>query len=99
MEPTLLRDGNLKFCYYGVPTTNKKRLTGFARVYTHDKKPEVQSNEEVKLKGYSSLVHELPVSEVCQKEIQTHRYFVKKKAFFKLKESDVVDVLKYAPLS
>ena len=77
----------------------KKRLTGFAQVWTHDTKPEVQSNGEVKLKGYHAHVHDLPVvSEVCQKVIQATRYISGGRALFKLKDSDVKEVLKYAPL-
>ena len=85
--------------YYGVPKTNKKRLTGYAKVWTHDSKPEVQMNAECKLKDYKLVSHELMVADVCQKVIVPVLYSRGKKNYYKLKPADVKDVLKYRALT
>ena len=82
-----------------MPKTNKKRLTGFQRVWTHPTKPEIQQNAECKLKDYSVVEHDLPISEVCQKVIKPISYVNKGRMCFKLRAEDVKDVLKYAPMS
>ena len=92
-------DDEIKFCYYGVPKTNKKRLTGFQRVWTHPTKPEIQQNAECNLKDYSVSEHDLPLSEVCQKVIEPISYMTKGRMCFKLRAEDVKNVLKYAPMS
>ena len=85
--------------YYGVPKSNKKRLTGFSKVWTHESKPEVQTNAECKLKDYKLVSHELMISDVCQKVIVPVLYSRGKKDYFKLKPADVKDVLKYRALT
>ena len=85
--------------YYGVPKSNKKRLTGFAKVWTHESEPEVQMNAECKLKGYKLVSHELMLSDVCQKVIVPVLYSRGSKDYYKLKPADVKDVLKYRALT
>ena len=87
----------IKFCYYGVPKTNKKRLTGFQRVWTHPTKPEIQQNAPVKMKGYKIVDHEVLMSEFCQKVIVPVEYGPLSNRKFKLKYDDVQEVLKYRP--
>ena len=92
-------EDEIKFCYYGVPKSNKKRLNGFQQVWTHPTKPEVQQNAECKLKDYAAVQHDLPLNEVCQKVIKPDTHVSKGRLCFKLKAADVKDVLRYAPMS
>ena len=84
--------------YYGVSKHNKKRLKNFAKVWTHDSKPEVQTNGECKRVGYAAEEHYLPLESLCQKVIVPVSYMTKGQPLFKLKAADVKDVLKYKSL-
>ena len=84
--------------YYGVKKTNKTRLKGWQLVWTHPSKSELQSNSEVKLKGYEVADVELPLTAVCQKVIVPVEYTYCGKQYFRLKKADVKDVLKYKSL-
>ena len=85
--------------YYGVSKHNKKRLKNFAKVWTHDSKPEVQTNGECKRVGYAAEEHYLPLESLCQKVIVPESYMVRRQQLFKLKAADVKDVLKYGSLA
>ena len=89
---------HITFNYYGVKKTNKTRLKGWQLVWTHPSKSELQSNSEVKLKGYEVADVELPLTAVCQKVIVPVEYTYCGKNYFRLKKADVKDVLKYKSL-
>ena len=91
-------EDHITFNYYGVKKTNKARLKGWQLVWTHPSKPEVQSNAEVKLKGYEVADVELPLTAVCQKVIVPVEYTYCGKNYFRLKKADVREVLKYKSL-
>ena len=87
------------FSYFGVSKQNKKRLVGFQQVWNHEdaSKPEIQQNAPVKLKGYKIVDHEVLLSEFCQEVIVPVEYGPPTNRKFKLKYSDVQEVLKYRP--
>ena len=89
---------NITFNYYGVKKTNKQRLKGWQLVWTHPSKSELQSNSEVKLKGYEVADVELPLTAVCQKVIVPVEYTYCGKSYFRLAKADVKEVLKYKSL-
>lgn len=84
--------------YYGVSKQNKKRLKNFAKVWTHESEPEVQTNGECKKEGYTAEEHYLPLESLCQKVIVPVSYVTKGQTLFKLKAADVKEVLKYKAL-
>ena len=89
---------HITFNYYGVKKTNKGRLKGFEKVWTHPSKSEVRSNVEVKLKDYEVADVDLPLTAVCQKVIVPVEYNFNGKTYFRLKKADVKEVLKYKAL-
>ena len=90
----------LAFNYFG--TTSKDRLTKFAKVWTHEEKPEIQSNQLVIKAGYEVEEHELPIEEVCQKVIIPKEYKEKgsgksvSRVWYKLTEEQIEGVLSYS---
>ena len=84
--------------YYGVSKQNKKRLKNFAKVWTHESEPEVQTNGDCKKDGYTAEEHYLPLESLCQKVIMPVSYVTRGQKLFKLKAADVKDVLKYKSL-
>ena len=92
-------DDAVAFSYFGVSKQNKKRLVGFQQVWNHDdaSKPEIQQNAPVKMNGYKIVDHEVLLSEFCQKVIVPVEYGPPTNRKFKLKYSDVQEVLKYRP--
>ena len=77
---------------------NKKRLKNFVKVWTHDSKPEVQTNGECKRVGYTAEEHYLPLESLCQKVILPVSYMTKGQQLFRLTAADVKDTLKYKSL-
>ena len=84
--------------YYGVSKQNKKRLKNFAKVWTHDSEPEVQTNGECNRDGYTAEEHYLPLESLCQKVIVPASYVTRGQKLFKLKAADVKDVLRFKSL-
>ena len=89
---------HMTFNYFGVAKTNKSRLKGWQLVWTHPSKPEIQSNAEVKLKGYEVSEVELPLTAVCQKVIVPVEYNYRGKKYFRLNKADVKEVMKFKAL-
>ena len=67
---------------------------GFAKVWTHKTKPELQTNS-ILGDGYECEEHEVSIDDVAQKVIVPERYFRHLKPFFKLSIGDIADVLRY----
>jgi len=83
----------LKFNYFN--TLSKGRLTGFAKVYTHESEKEILTNMYLNKPGYKSEEHEVALDDLCQKVIVPEEYKFHGRKFFRLKEDDIADVLRY----
>jgi hypothetical protein len=86
-------DEILKFNYFN--TLSKGRLTGFAKVYTHESEKEILTNMYLNKPGYESEEHEVALDDLCQKVIVPEEYKFHGRKFFRLKEDDIADVLRY----
>ena len=86
----------ISFHYYGKPVKEKK-ASEYAKVWTHDtESKEMQSNQKVIKKGYRTVVHSIPIEDVCQKVIVPEEYRKKSKSFFRMTQSQVDGVLRYS---